>query len=133
MRRLLVALLTLVGAFALVSWWALEWSGVAIVETEMADGSTRSTHVWYTEPSGEVWLEAGTPTNGWYLDVQREPALVLTIDGSPRPYEAATVAGRGAHERIRSLIREKYGSRDVWVNLFVDTSESIGVRLITPR
>ena len=44
---------------------------------------------------------------------------------------AALVAGvGGGHGRIRSLIRERYGFRDRWVNLFVDTSGSVAVQLV---
>jgi hypothetical protein len=33
------------------------------------------------------------------------------------------------HSRIRSWIREKYGGRDRWVGLIVDTSRSVAVEL----
>lgn len=69
-RRLLkVAIITLVSAlavFRLVTWWALETSGVPVIETRTPDGTLRSTHVWFAELDGELWLEAGTPDNPWF-------------------------------------------------------------------
>ena len=36
----------------------------------------------------------------------------------------------GSHERIRSLLREKYGLRDWWIGLLFDTSSSLAVELV---
>ena len=73
-RRLLkVAIITLVSAlaaFGLVISWALKASGIAVIETCTPAGTLRSTHVWFPEPDGELWLEAGTPDNPWILDRQ---------------------------------------------------------------
>jgi hypothetical protein len=85
--------------------------------------------VWYVEAEGGLWLEAGSPENGWYRDVQRNPLLTLTIDGDPARYLTRPDASPSVHRRIRSLIREKYGSRDRWVGLIVDTSRSVAVQL----
>jgi hypothetical protein len=48
-----------VSALAGISWWALESSGVAIIETTKPDGTTRSTHVWHASHDGEIWLDSG--------------------------------------------------------------------------
>jgi hypothetical protein len=134
-RRLLKLALSVVVlaslAFVAVTWWALESGGVAIVETTAADGSTRSTHVWFVEPDGKLWVEAGTPENPWYLDVQRAPTLRLSSDDGPSgEFVAHTVPGPAAQQRVRGLLREKYGFRDAWVGMLVDSSQSIAVRLV---
>lgn len=137
--------------FLLITWWALESGGVAVIETRADDGSLRSTHVWFVEPDGELWVEAGTPENGWYLDVLRDPALSFSADRRSGRYLAERVSGdntdrtddtddtantantggaSGAHARVRSLLREKYGFRDFWISLIFETSNSIAMRLI---
>lgn len=133
MKILLVAsagLAVLAIAILGVSGWALESGGVAVVETLAPDGSTRSTHVWFAEPDGELWIEAGTPENGWFADVGRNPALSFRADSRSGSYRAHVIEDPGAHDRIRSLLRRKYGWRDRWVGLLVDTSRSVAVRLV---
>ena len=129
MRTALIALAALLVAFAATTWWALEWGGVAVVETRAPDGSTRATHVWYAEADGALWLEAGTPENPWFVDLQRDRSLRFRAEGRDGGYRAAIVPGAAAHERIRSLMRAKYGLRDRFVGLLVDTSRSVAVRL----
>lgn len=129
MRALLA--IAILAALALVgfTWWALESGGVAVLETRAADGSVRKTHVWFVERDGELWIEAGTPENSWWVDVQREPELVFTSpDGSGR-FVAERVETPGAHDEIRSRLRTKYGVRDWWVGVLFDTSRSIAVVL----
>ena len=130
MKPVLIAIAIFLAAFAGTTWWALESGGVAVVETRTPEGADRSTHVWYTEPDGELWLEAGTPENAWFRDVQQQPELTLRVDGRSARYTAQPVEDASGHSRIRSLIREKYGLRDRWVGLLVDTSRSVAVRLL---
>ena len=130
MKSLLSIAAALIAGFVGVTWWALEAGGVAVVETRTRGGELRSTHVWYTEPGGELWLEAGSPENGWFRDIQHDPALSFRAEGRTGRYVARPVEDASGHERIRALIREKYGFRDRWVNLLVDTSRSVAVRLV---
>jgi hypothetical protein len=113
------------------TWWALEADGVAVIETQLANGSTRQTHVWYAEPDGQLWLEAGTAENGWYTDVQRAPGVSFTAGEISGRYVARNVPGESAHGRVRALFREKYGIRDWWISLIFDTSNSVAVQLIS--
>ncbi len=130
MKLVLRILLGVVIAFLLITWLALEAGGVAVVETRAADGSLRSTHVWFAEPDGELWIEAGTPENRWYLDIQREPSLSFSAAERSGRYFAERVPGADAHARVRSLLREKYGVRDWWISLIFETSDSLAIRLI---
>ena len=130
MKPVLIAIAIFLVAFGVTTWWVLESGGVAVVETRTPEGADRSTHVWFTEPDGELWLEAGTPENSWFRDVQQHPELTFRVDGRSTRYAARPVEDASGHARIRSLIREKYGFRDRWVGLLVDTSNSVAVRLI---
>jgi hypothetical protein len=132
-KLILVAAVALAVAAGGTTWWALESGGVAIIETRNPSGGTRNTHVWYAEPNGEIWLEAGTPENAWLRDVLEDSAVVFRADGRTERYVAEPVNEPEGHERIRSLMREKYGVRDVWVGLLFDTTHSVGVRLVPDR
>lgn len=81
-KRSVVAVVALAVSFGVTTWWALESGGVAVIETLTPRGTVRSTHVWYAKPNGEFWLEAGTPENAWFRDVQENP--VLTFLGAGR-------------------------------------------------
>jgi len=110
-------------------WWMLESSGVAVIETRGRDGAIRSTHVWYVEPAGELWLEAGTPENAWYLDLAHDPGVFFSAQGRAEHFVAEPDTGPAGHERIRAQMRAKYGIRDVGVAALFDTSSSIAVRM----
>jgi hypothetical protein len=132
MRIAVGGIVVIVSSFILFTWWALEWDGVAILETRTADGGVRSTHVWYAEPDGELWVEAGTPQNGWYVDVQKDAMVSFRTSERSGDYIAEPIAGEDAHRRIRRLLREKYGLRDWWIDVLFDTSHSIAVRMVSP-
>lgn len=129
MRRVLLALAAGALGAAGFTLFALEAGGVAVAETRRADGTPRETHVWYAEVDGEIWLEAGTPENAWFVDVQRDPALALRTDAGTARYVAEPLPNPDGHERIRVELREKYGLRDAWIGLVFDTSRSVAVRL----
>ncbi len=129
MKAAIVTLASSLAVFGLVTWWALEASGVAVIETHTPDGTLRSTHVWFAEPDGELWLEAGTPDNAWFQDIQQNPTVSFSAPRRSGRYAAHPIAGPSSHKKIRSLLRQKYGLRDWWVGLLVDTSGSRAVRL----
>jgi hypothetical protein len=138
LKASLASIAALLVAFALVTVivtvivtvWALESGGVAVIATHAPEGELRSTHVWYAEPAGELWLEAGTPENPWFTDAQREPQIRFSAEGRSGDYLAEPVYDSEAHTRMRSGLSEKYGWRDRWLGLFVDTTHSVAVRLI---
>lgn len=130
MKAVVVSLAAALACFVLITWWALESGGVAVLETRAPDGSLRSTHVWFAEPEGEIWLEAGTPENSWYLDVQREPRVSFSSERRTGTFSARPVEEPAGHDRIRALLRQKYGVRDWWIDVLFDTSESVAVRLV---
>ncbi len=120
------------GAVALagvVTWVALEGDDVARLSTRAADGGERATRVWVADAEGAVWIEAANPERPFYRHLIANPLVVLERAGVPRAYRATTVPGREGHDRIRSLLRAKYGWADLWIGLFQDTSQSVAVRL----
>ena len=78
---MLITLAALTAGIGATTWWALESGGVAVIETQTPGGSVRSTHVWYVEDNGELWLEAGTPENAWFLDAQQNPTVLFRSSG----------------------------------------------------
>jgi hypothetical protein len=114
---------------ALGTWLALEWSGVAIITTHPIEGEARETHVWFAQTDDGLWLEAGAPENPWFLDVQSNPSVSIEAEGISGAYRVEVVSGHEAARRVRSLFREKYGTRDLWVGLFVESAASTAVRL----
>lgn len=130
MKLALGVAVALVVGFIALTWLALESGDVAVVETRAEDGSTRATHVWFVEPDGELWLEAGSPENPWFADLGREPRLTLHADGRTGAYVAERSDDAESRARVRALLREKYGLRDRWIGLFVDQTRSLVVRLV---
>ncbi|MFI5317874.1 MAG: hypothetical protein ACHQ6T_19405 [Myxococcota bacterium] len=129
MLRWLVAAAALLAALAAGTWWALESSGVALLRTQRPDGSLRTTHVWYADSEGVTWVEAANPQRDFVADLRRYPELLLKRDGAEGGYRAEVSRAPEDHARVRALLREKYGWRDVWVGLVADTSHSLAVKL----
>jgi hypothetical protein len=134
LRRIFLAGLALVIAiatvFVAITFWALEWSDVAVLETRTADGSWRETRVWYVfDESGDLLVEAGSFDSPWLVDVRRDPKLRLEIDGVREDYLAAIRPTPDGHRDIRRRLRERYGLRDAWIATFFDVSTSQKVEL----
>ncbi len=130
MKPTLISLAALAAVLGTTTWWALESGDVAVIETQTPAGTVRSTHVWYAEPDGELWLEAGTPENAWFQDALQSPAITFKASGRVSRHTAEPIDSSSGHSRIRSLIRAKYGFRDRWVGFIFDTSRSVAVRLV---
>jgi hypothetical protein len=124
----LAAVALLVG-LAGITGWALESGGVAVIETHEEGGGLRITHVWYVERDGTIWLEAGAPENGWVRDVERDPRIAFSAEEQSGEYLARPSRDPAICARLREQLRAKYGLRDRWVGLFVNSSRSFAVRL----
>jgi|GEM_PF-4934272 len=83
-----VVLVAAIVLFAGSTWWALEAGGVAVVRTQEPGGSMHSSHVWYVQHNGQLWLEAGSPKNKWFVDLRYDPKIRLQFEGSSRRYTA---------------------------------------------
>ena len=129
MKRLVALVAGTTAAIGVITWLALESSGVAVLRTQTADGSWRATRVWYAEQGGTLWIEAATPEREFVRDLGRTPEVEAVVDGKSSRYRAEVVDAPSGHETIRGLLREKYGLRDRWIGLLQDTSRSLAVKL----
>jgi hypothetical protein len=127
--RILVALLALAALFGAVTWIALEGNEVAVLRTRTPSGSFDETRVWVADADGAALIEAATPERAWYQSLRMHPEVELLRDGAPLRYRALPEPGPEGRERIRTLLREKYGWADWWVSMLQDTSDSVLVRL----
>ena len=127
-RAVVVLGVALLG-FGVITWYALEGVDVAILRTRAPDGSVRETHVWVAGDGDDLLLEAATPERGWLYDVVERPEVELEYAGATANWHALPEPGVDGHERIRALLRAKYGWADRWVALLQDTSASVAVRL----
>jgi hypothetical protein len=135
-RRLLVAAVALAAVFGAVTLVALEGRSVAVLQTSSAGGDDHRTRVWFAEHDGALWIESATDSRPFYLDLQARPDLAIELMGPPWARNTKVVRGRaelvpepGGHDRIRTLLREKYGWADAWIALLQDTSGSRAVRV----
>jgi hypothetical protein len=126
-RCLLVLALGLAGVVAF-SVWALEASDVARITTRAGD-EERVTHVWYVEDGDALLLEAGSPENGWFVDVTAHPVLDFAAPGLDGRFTARPLPNPEGHRRIRRLLREKDGLRDAWIARRFDTGRCVAVAL----
>jgi hypothetical protein len=136
-KKVLATVAAALLGFVALTAWALESGGVAILETRRADGGVRETHVWFVVRDGELWVEAGSPDNGWFVDVQQQPLLAFRSDEESGAlsgsYRARIDPDPGAAPRLRGELRDKYGFRDLWVGMLVDSSRSRAVQLHPAR
>jgi hypothetical protein len=116
-------------AFALVTVAALEGREVVVVETTDALGRPRRTRTWVADDAGSAWIEAANPDRPFLEDLQHVPALVLERGGVRRSCRAEVAANPDGHDRIRRLLRARYGWADCWIALVADTRRSLAVRL----
>jgi hypothetical protein len=117
-------------AFGAVTWAALESAEVVVLRTFDADGTAYESRVWIADDEeGAVWIEAAEAQKPFYLRLLARPDVELMRDGTTLAMSAAALPGEAGHRRIRDLLAAKYGWRDVWVGLLVDTSASVAVRL----
>ena len=95
--------------------------------TTDAKNKRSTTRIWIVEEAGQLYLEAGHPDNPWVLDLKGADQLELKGGGLDGRYSFRVVADD--HDRIRALMRAKYGWRDQWLSLIFDTSQSQLVEL----
>jgi len=129
MLRVVAALATVGTLFGAVTWIALEGNEVAVLRTRTPAGDFDETRVWVADVEGAALIEAATPERAWYQSLRTHPEVELLRDGAPLRYRAVPEPGPEGRQRIRTLLRLKYGWADWWVCLLQDTSDSVLVRL----
>jgi hypothetical protein len=124
-RALVIAVAVVVTGLAAITYLALELGEVAIVETVNADGTgMRQTHVWYVHQADTLYLEAGHPDNPWVRDLEQMQNLTLAGKDVGGKYLFEYSQNPPDHDRIRKMMRRKYGWRDWWIGVVFDTSQS---------
>lgn len=132
MRRIVLALVIAAIAFAGITLLALEGREVVVVKTTQPDGTIRRTRVWIADDDAGPVIEVGNPDRGFYQDLLRTPAFEIERGGQSIAVTGEMLPNPEGHERVRRLLREKYGWADHWVALIADTSRSMALR-IHPR
>ena len=133
LRTVLLIGVMFVAAIAGITFFATEGPEVVVLLTRGENGTPRKTRVWVADADGATWIESATPDREFLADIRRNPMVQLERYGELRPYLARALPGPEGHDRIRALLREKYGWADWWLQQIVDTSQSVGVRLETPK
>ncbi len=132
LRTVLVLGTIFIAVIAGITFVATEGAEVVVLSTRGPNGTTRKTRVWVADLDGAAWVEAANPERDFYADLQRNPTVSMERNGETRPYIAKVFPGAEGNQRIRALLREKYGWADWWLQQLVDTSQSIAVRLDAP-
>lgn len=129
--KLLFALVVSLTAVAGVTLFALESGSVVTVKTSIPEGAPgsdvggeRTTRIWFVQENGQLFLEAGHPDNPWVGDLRGMSSLQLVGQGLDGEYTFEVLDDSADHDRIRQLMRRKYGWRDWWIGLIFDTSRS---------
>ena len=116
--------------FAALTWVALESAEVVELRTFGANGDTADSRVWIADDEqGVAWIEAAEPDKAFYLRLVARPDVELVRGGEHLAVRAVPLTGDAGHAKIRSMLRAKYGWRDRWIGLLIDTSRSVAVRL----
>jgi hypothetical protein len=129
MRRALVTLVAGVLGFAAVTLVALEGREVVVVETTGGDGAMHRTRTWVADDADGTWIEAANPERPFVADLGRSTTLVLERGGVRRSCRAEVVPNPAGHERVRRLLRDRYGWADCWIGMVADTHASLAVRV----
>jgi hypothetical protein len=121
----LVAVLVGLGAGMLA---ALEGAEVVVLRTG-APGAPRETRVWVADADGAWWIEAANPSRPFLRELGADDRLEVRRFGRWHRCRATVAPDPGGHERIRRLLRARYGWRDSWIGWLADTTRSRAVRL----
>jgi hypothetical protein len=119
----------LVTVVSAVTWIALEMGEVVVLRTLTPEGDARRTRVWLADEQGSLWIEAGHPAREFLADIRREPNVEIERGDSVQPYRAHPREDPQSRDKVRALMREKYGWADRWVAALFDTARSIAIRL----
>lgn len=126
LKSVAFALLGLTLCLGLGTFLALESGGVVTVETvDHTDGRVRLTHIWFVIENEQLILEAGNQQNPWVKDIEHQPEVKIAGENISGEYRLVIERDAMSHRRVRSLMRAKYGWRDVWVSMLFDTTKSM--------
>jgi hypothetical protein len=95
-----------------VDWPATGSERVPSLVTVDEDGSERVTKLWLVVVDGEGYVRTGN--SRWFRNIERDPNVVLRIDGEAYALRAERVDDAGLTQRLHGAFREKYGWQD-WI------------------
>ena len=100
---------------------APDWNAVADVGTieilsTNEDGSKRETTIWLIVVEGQGYVRTGSTR--WGANVERDPEVVVRIEGAEYPLRAERVTDSALVERLNQAFRAKYGFSDAITGLF---------------
>jgi hypothetical protein len=119
----------LAGVLIATTLVALEGGEVVVLRTRQSDGAPRDTRTWIADEDEGAWIEVANPERPFLEDVLANPDLELQRAGVWHRCRGVLAHNPEGHERIRRLLREKYGWKDRWIGMLVDTSDSLAMRL----
>ena len=96
-------------------WDSLSDVGTIEVITEDPDGEPRETKIWLAVVDGQGFIRTGS--SRWGEDIERNPDVVLRIDGVEYPLRAEFIENDEHREQIVAAFREKYGWVDGLLNV----------------
>lgn len=129
---LVVAALASAGPAASAS--ELDWTqvadvGVIEIVTNDEDGDLRETKVWFVLIDGVPHLR--TSNTRWRANTQRDPGVLIRIEGVEYVQLARDVSSPEMVERVDQASRAKYGWQDAFIHVF-RTSDPHILRLAPP-
>lgn len=114
-RYLLAAVIGMVVLVFLMQLIASETGEVVVLTTQTAEGE-KETRLWVVEQNGTQYLRAGGDS-GWYQRLVAAPDVRVTRSGVEAAYRAEPQPAEAA--AVNRLMREKYGWRDVIIEVLV--------------
>jgi len=124
---LIAALLALV-VLVFGSQMVASETGEVVVLTSHGPDGPQETRLWVVDLEGIQYLRA-SPDSGWYQRLLAEPDATLERNGEARAYR--TEARLALAAEINSLMQEKYGWRDAYIDLLLGgRDDAVPVALI---
>jgi hypothetical protein len=96
-------------------WDAVADVGTVEVITHDEDGEARETKIWLVVLDGQGFIRTGS--SRWGENVERDPDVVLRIDGAEYPLRAEFIENDAHREQIVAAFRDKYGWVDGLLNV----------------
>ncbi len=97
---------------------------LSIATLNHSTSETRRTRIWFVQNNEQPILEARHPENPWVPDIEKQPRVHIEGKSTNGLYQLHMGRDSSNHDKVRSLMRKKYGWRDIWVGVLFDTSKS---------
>lgn len=99
-----------------LDWQAVAHVGTPRIVTTDPDGELRQTSLWFVVVDGQGYIRTGN--SRWFRNLQRDPNLVMQIEGKAYPLRTELVVDDSLRARLNQAFREKYGFSDSLVHPF---------------